>query len=226
MNVTSEIAQQDYEAALARIAAYRDQLDHADKQADQNSLDRAADLEMIYQAMRWVDEMPAPVHKVWRGRPVDPRSRNRFASWVLQQTGLNPSYVKRLHSASEIAANIGAQGTIIQPTSERALRSLQRLRRAGYGDRIPEVYKMAVQLADGRAPTSAETQRAVRDFLAKYTTAQRRQQQAKNWLEQRRAAIIRDFTILLEAGQHATAEDALNEMLAAYHAHVPAEDAQ
>jgi hypothetical protein len=100
---------------------------------------------------------------------------------------------------------------------------LVRLRRAGYGDHIADVYRSAVQLADGQAPTYAETSRAVRDFLAKYTTTQRRQHQAQNWFEQRRAAIIRDFNILLEAGQHATAEETLNEMLTAYHAHVPAE---
>ncbi len=41
---TETIAQQDYEAALARVAAYREQLERADTQADQNSLDRAADL--------------------------------------------------------------------------------------------------------------------------------------------------------------------------------------
>lgn len=164
--------QQEYDAALARVAAYREQLERADSQADQNSLDRAADLELIYQSMRWVDEVPAPKNKVWRGRPVDPRSRNRFATWVLQQTGLNPSYVKRLHSAHE---NFGALGTKIPPTGERALRPFQRLRRAGYGDRIPDVYKMAVQLSEGRPPTSAETRQAVRDFLVQWSPAQRRE---------------------------------------------------
>jgi hypothetical protein len=215
-------SQQEYEAALARIEAYREQLERADKQADQNSLDRARDLELLYQSMQWVDQLPAPKHQVWRGRPVDPRSRNRFASWVLQNTGLNPGTVRRLHAADEVV-NSCSLGAI---KSERAIRPLLRLRRAGYGDRIPEVYKMAVQLAEGQPPTSAETKQAVRDFLAKYTTAERRQRQAKNWFEQRRASIIRDFNILLEAGQNATAEETLNEMLAAYHAHVPEEGTQ
>ncbi len=166
--------QQDYAAALARIAAYREQLERADSQADQNSLDRAGDLELLYQSMQWVDELPAPVHKVWRGRPVDPRSRNRFATWVLQQTGLNPSRVGQLHRAHELTGIIGT-GYKEFLTSEKALRPFARLKRAGYGDRIPEVYKMAIELAEGRAPTSAETRQAVRDFLAQWSPQQRRE---------------------------------------------------
>lgn len=166
--------QQEYEAALARVAAYREQLERADTQADQNSLDRAADLELIYQEMRWVDEMPAPVHQIWRGRPVDPRSRNRFATWVLQQTGLKPTTVSQLHKAHEVVGIIADTSAVI-PASARALHAFSRLRRAGYGDRIPEVYKMAVQLAEGRPPTSAETKQAVRDFLAQWSPQQRRE---------------------------------------------------
>lgn len=200
MNVPTEIMQQqEYAAALARIAAYREQLERADRTADQNSLDRAADLEMIYEAMRWVDELPAPKNTVWRGRPVDPRSRNRFATWVLQQTGLNPSRVRQLHNARELLTGITATGVTVIPAGEGALRPLARLRRAGYGDRIPEVYKMAVQLADGHAPTSAETRQAVRDFLARYTTAQRRQATAAEALAKRQQAIRAQFIVLLGA---------------------------
>jgi hypothetical protein len=199
MNVPTEVMQQqEYAAALARIAAYREQLERADRQADQNSLDRAADLEVIYQAMHWVDEMPAPVHKVWRGRPVDPRSRNRFATWVLQQTGLKSTQVGQLHRAHELIGIISAAASVI-PDGEYALRPFARLRKAGYGDRIPEVYKMAVQLADGHAPTSAETRQAVRDFLARYTSAQRRQATAAEALARRQQAIRAQFIVLLGA---------------------------
>lgn len=220
-DVTVSLSDEEYAATLRRVRDYREQLQGADRQADRNSLDRARDLEVIYQSMRWVDELPAPKHQVWRGRPVDPQSRNRFATWVLQQTGLNPSYVKRLHSATEI---YGALGTINAPSGERALRPLQRLRRAGYGDRIPDVYKRAVELAEGNAPTSAETSRAVRDFLAQFTTTQKRERKSADWLEQRRQAIVRDFRILLEMEQFATAEQVLNEQLAAWHATAPKEE--
>lgn len=188
--------QNDYAEALARVRDYKEQLQRADRTADQNSLDRARDLELLYQSMQWVDELPAPKNAVWRGRPVDPRSRNRFATWVLQQTGLNPGYVKRLHTAVEI---YGAIGTEIPQTSEGALRPLQRLRRAGYGDHIPEVYRRAIELAEGRPPTSAETRQAVRDFLARYTTAQRRQSTAAEALAKRQQAIRAQFIVLLGA---------------------------
>jgi hypothetical protein len=174
MPETIEVAE-----AVERIKAYREQIEGADKQADRNSLDRAADLELIYQSMTWVEDLPAPKHKVWRGRPVDPKSRNRFAGWVLQQTGLSPSRVTRLHSAHEVAAIISAPGTVIRPQSERSLRSFARLRRAGYGDRIPDVYQEAVKLAAGAAPGSTETRRAVSEFLSQWSPQQRRERSAQ-----------------------------------------------
>lgn len=170
-NLTS-VPSADLAAALDRVRAYRAQLGRADEQADHGSLDRARDLETLYQAMRWVDELPAPKHAVWRGRPVDPRSRNRFATWVLQQTGLSPSQTRFLHLASEIELLLDSNTK--SPSGANTLRPLLRLKRAGYGSRIGEVYQAAVQLADGRTPTSAETSRAVRDALAQYTPAQRR----------------------------------------------------
>ena len=169
MTETEVVPQQEYDAALARIRDYRDQLQRADSQADQNSLDRAADLEILYRSMQWVDEVPAPKNKVWRGRPVDPKSRNRFAGWVLQQTGLSPSRVTQLHKANEVRGLISSALPI---NSARALQPFSRLRSAGYGDRIPDVYKRAVELAEGKSPTSKETTQAVRDYLAQFTTTQ------------------------------------------------------
>lgn len=190
------IAQNDYAEALTRVRDFKEQLQRADRTADQNSLDRAADLELLYQSMRWVDEIPAPKNTIWRGRPVDPRSRNRFAGWVLQQTGLHPSRVGQLHRAHELTGIIGT-GYKQFLTSEKALRPLARLRRAGYGDHIPEVYKRAIELAEGRPPTEAETRQAVRDFLARYTTAQRRQSTAAEALAKRQQAIRAQFVVLL-----------------------------
>ncbi len=172
MSQAEVLTRQEYDAALARVAAYRDQLERADRQADQNSLDRARDLELLYQAKHWVDEMPAPKNKVWRGRPVDPESRDRFAKWALQKTGLTPSRVGYLHRAHDVVT-LYLDAVQIKPTGEFAVRPFARLRRAGYGDRIPEVYKRAVELAEGRPPTSAETRQAVRDFLAQWNPAQR-----------------------------------------------------
>lgn len=213
--MTAEIvSQQDYDAALARVAAYREQLQRADRQADQNSLDRARDLELLYQAMRWVDEVPAPKNTVWRGRPVDPRSRNRFAGWMLQKTGLNPSTVRKLHGAYEIVDELNScYGVTLNPTGAEATRPLQRLRRAGYGHRIGDVYKNAIQLAEGQQPTSAETRQAVRDFLAQFSRAERRTQDIKNKWQRKRDLIKRQFTELLDDGQLATAQDTLNDLI-------------
>lgn len=169
------MADEDYAAALARVSEYRAQLARADGEADRGSLARAADLQYLYDQMRWVDELPPPLHKVWRGRPVDPQSWNRFAKWVLQVTGLGERYTAYLHRAHDTVRIIG---TVVQinrdEVGERALRPLARLRTAGYGDRIPEVYKNAVALAEGRPVTSADTRQAVNDYLAARSPSQRR----------------------------------------------------
>jgi hypothetical protein len=216
----TKIAQQDYAAALGRIRDYKTQLDSADRQADLNSLERARDLELLYQSMRWVDELPAPKNVIWRGRPVDPRSRNRFATWVLQTTGLKPAHVGKLHRADEMLGIIGPAG-LINPTGEWALRPLVRLRRAGYGDHIADVYRSAVQLADGHAPTYAETSRAVRDFLARYTQTQRRVASAGERLERYQKRIAEDFIQLLGMDP-ALAGTTLNGLIDTYNARISA----
>lgn len=192
----TEIAQTEYTAALDRIRDYKKQIEGADRQADQNSLDRARDLELLYQSMRWVDELPAPKHQVWRGRPVDPRSRNRFATWVLQTTGLSTSYTKRFAVAIDL---LDSSDTVTKnpPTGEGALRPLQRLRRAGYGEHVNDVYGRAVELAEGRPVTVAETRQAVRDFLAKYTRTERSAASAGERLQRYQKRISEDFTLLL-----------------------------
>jgi hypothetical protein len=197
---------EEYDAALTRVAAYRDQLEHADKQADQNSLDRARDLELLYQSMRWVDEVPAPKNKVWRGRPVDPRSRNRFATWTLQKTGLNPSRVRQLHNAREMLDGLIDTGVTVNPVGERALRPFGRLRRAGYGDRLGDVYKMALQLAEGRSPTARETSQAVRDYLAQFSTGQRRERSKAEVARSHRAKAQTAVEVLWHDGDQAEAE--------------------
>jgi hypothetical protein len=205
----------DVTAALARIRDYREQVQRADRQSDQNSLDRARDLELIYQSMQWVDDLPAPKHQVWRGRPVDPRSRNRFATWVLQQTGLSPSYTRRFALAVDLVNSCD----LVTINSERALRPLLRLRRAGYGEHIPEVYKRAVELAEGQPPTSAETTRAVRDFLAKYTRTDRQKASSAEKLAAYQKRIGESFTLLMGLDQQ-LAGTTLNSLIDAYNTRI------
>ena len=215
---TETVTQEGYQAALDRLRDYRKQLQGADRQADRNSLDRARDLELLYRAMQWVDEIPAPKHQVWRGRPVDPRSRNRFASWIVQTTGLRPSTVRKLHAADEIAGIIVPSGTVI-PGGEWALRPFMRLRRAGYEDHIIDVYRAAVQLADGDTPGYAETDRAVRDFLARYTPGQRQAASASVRLSKYRERITADFVYML-ANDAQLAGATLNGLIDAYNTRI------
>jgi len=191
----------DLVAALDRVRDYAEQIRQADRNADHGSLDRARDLELIYQAKKWADEMPAPVHQVWRGAPVDPYSRNRFASWVLQNSGLVPSRVRQLHGALEVtdAFIVTAVTTNQVPTGEWAVRPLVGLRRAGYADRIGEVYQRAVELADGALPTQAETKRAVKDFKSQFTRTQLRQSSAAEKAHQYQRQCTLAFAKLLGA---------------------------
>ena len=214
-----KVTEEDYNAALERIGAYREQLAEADQHADLGTLDRARDLELLYQDMRWLDEVPAPKNTIWRGRPVDPRSRNRFAQWVLQKTGLHPSRVRQLHNASEMVGALIDTGVSVIPPGEGAVRPLFRLRRAGYGDHIAAVYKRAVELADGSPPTARETKKAVRDFLAQYTPSQRRTASETERRAVYRRRMSDSFLLLLEADPVA-AHDALDELIKAYNERV------
>lgn len=217
MTMTTETVTEEA-AALERLRAYREQIQRADRQADQNSLDRAADLELLYQAKQWVDQLPAPKNTVWRGRPVDPQSRNRFASWVLQQTGLHPSRVRQLHDAREV---IGLIDTPYQEflSGEYSVRPLKRLRKLGYSESISEVLKRAVQLAEGQSVTSAETTQAVRDFLATHTSGQRRAAVAAETIRQRQERIRAQFVVLLGADKE-SAGLTLNALIDLYNEQV------
>lgn len=200
----------EYQAALERVRAYREQLNEADRRTDQGSLDRARDLELLYQEMRWVDELPAPKNKVWRGRSVDPRSRNRFATWVLQQTGLVPSRVRQLHLAEETVGILVTAVTVI-PDGEWALRPLRRLDRQGYGDHLIDVYKRALELAEGDVPTYAHTSKAVRDFLAQYSAPQRQLAVKTHKAEELRKKAIRIIDELIDIGAYGDAQQVLRE---------------
>jgi hypothetical protein len=172
--VTETLPDPKREAAIQRIRDYVGQLQRADRDADQGSLQRAEDLELIYQDMRWADDLPQPKHEVWRGRPVDPKSRNRFAGWVLQTTGMTPGRVRQLHLARDLMENYCYQVAVI-PEGERVLRPLRGLVSKGYGESVKRVYENAVKLAGGSSPTARDVTTAKREFLAQFTRTQRKQ---------------------------------------------------
>ena len=75
---------------LAELYEYAEQIADADSRNDSSSMDKAAKLEALYLSTAWSDEWsaakPAKPHDAV-GRPVDPRSRNRFNEWMQWRAG-------------------------------------------------------------------------------------------------------------------------------------------
>lgn len=221
--MTQPIVEQEYQAAVQRLRDFVGQLAAADRTADQGSLDRAADLALIYEAKAWKDEVPAPKNTVWRGRPVDPDSRNRFATWALQQLGLSPAITKELLRAHDWMGRFMAEASAVSPSGKWALRPLYRLERVGRADEVPEVYRRAVELAEGRPPTAAETKAAVRDYMAQFTPSQKRTLATKTTAQALHDRIVREFRDLLDLGYLGTAQTTINDLLQEFRAHEPKE---
>ena len=95
----------DYDTALARVRAYAKKIRDGERAADQESLDRAADLAFLYEDRRWVEEEAAagraPKTTMFRGRPVDPAAKHRFGTWLYNRGDLGPSQTTRLLKANE-----------------------------------------------------------------------------------------------------------------------------
>lgn len=186
-----------------------------DERADRESLERAADLELIYSAMEWISEMPKPKAKRV-GRRVDPKSREQFAKWVRQRWGWgSQSYLSYLSEAQ----SFHLQHALEMKTTERTLRPLWKLRAEGYGDYLLEVWQRAVKTASDH-PTSADVRREVTAFLQAHkppiknaasdprTEAERRQA--------KQARTIAAFEDLLSDGDNLLSKETLNKMMTLY----------
>lgn len=208
------MATNDYSAALARLRKYAEAIRTGEQVVDQDSLARAADLALIYEDKRWVkelaDEGKAPKNAVYRGRPVDPESRNRFASWVLTHEGLSPSYTKRLLRAHDWRGNYGATGTEI-PT-EGAIRPLYALERRGQGSSTADVIARAAELADGEPITAAHTRQAVSEFWTKYSPGEKRRMDRDAQAQRHSATMRREAQWLIDNGYLKTLADTLTEL--------------
>lgn len=203
-----------YDEALARVRDYAAKIRAGEQATDQDSLARAEDLALIYEDKRWVqelaDEGKAPKTKVYRGRPVDPESRNRFASWVLTREGLGPSYTKRLLQANDWRSNYGAPGTVI-PT-ERAMRPLYALERRGRGASTAEVIERAHELAEYGPVTAAQTRQAVSEFWAKYSPGEKRRMDRDAEAKRHATKLRTEARWLIENGYFRTLADVLTEL--------------
>jgi hypothetical protein len=150
----------DRKAALKRLGKFADQQRDSDDLADRGSLDRAADIVALYEDRSWVKELPPPKVARNRGRPVDPESFSRFSKWLAEQTSLTGRRAYQLRDAFELAETYLNQ-VQIKPHGERDLRPLRWLARHNYGERISDVWNLAVELADGRTPSSRTVRRAL-----------------------------------------------------------------
>ena len=151
---------------LAELYEYAEQIADADSRNDSSSMDKAAKLEALYLSTAWSDEWsaakPAKPHDAV-GRPVDPRSRNRFNEWLQWRAGkehrmaLHRGYIYRMLTAREIASYV-APG---RHNSEKALRPWAWMLKAKYGERLPEVERMALEIANGKPVTESVARKAL-----------------------------------------------------------------
>lgn len=151
---------------LAELYEYAEQIADADSRNDSSSMDKAAKLEALYLSTAWSDEWsaakPAKPHDAV-GRPVDPRSRNRFNEWMQWRAGkehrhaLQRTHIYQLLTAREIAGYIRGRGY----NSEWSLRPWAWMLKAKYGDRLPEVERIALEIANGSAVTQSVARKAL-----------------------------------------------------------------
>jgi len=208
----------DYETALARVRAYAEKIREGEKVADQESLDRAADLSALYADKRWMLEEAAagraPKTKVHNGRPVDPAARHRFGTWLYHQGGLAPRQTTRLLKAHEWVGTFSSSRQISRLAGENSINPLYALGRKGYGDETPKVLARAQEIAgDGMPITSAHTKQAIREFWAAIPKPEQRKQAKTARADQLRQRALTIIDELIEMGAYGSAQQALREGL-------------
>ncbi|MBO0864842.1 MAG: hypothetical protein J2P16_07215 [Mycobacterium sp.] len=202
----------DYELAVERVRAYARKIRDGEQVIDSESLDRAADLTLIYNAKRWVDEMAAagkgPKNRMARGKPVDRESTNQFTIWILEEEGLSQSRTKQLLRVDGWRRNYGHAVQII-PT-EWAARPLYALESKGHGDATGEVVAHAAELAEGGTITAAHTKKAVSEYWASLPKSKRRKLTLKQQTESHIAKFRTEVNWLIDHRQFGTLQKQLH----------------
>ncbi len=193
------LTQEEYNAALAALAAYEARIAESDLLAQRDSIRVAEILDRLYHDGRWVaernEQRVARAKTPRGGRPVDPASRSQFSTWVRDRYNrLAPSTTYRLLDAQRIATEFLRHGERT-PSQEAQLRPLKPLlsKANGSGARIPEVWDMACNLAadDGRdQPTSEDVKRGIAEWRREHLTqTQVRRERAEDhaWVKERQA---------------------------------------
>lgn len=224
------LTQEQYEAALAELAEYERRIAESDRLSQADSMRKAEVLAELFADSRWVEERNAERAKTAKtprgGRPVDPTSRSQFSTWVRgRYTRLAPSTTYRLLDAYQIKTEFLRHGEIT-PSEEAALRPLKRLLKVAHGSgvRIPEVWEIAVKLADGGAPTGSQVREAIAEWeRVNLPKGMKRREQVTDQAQRRARHAKSDFMWLLENEYLATAQNTLNELIAEFNSRAPEE---
>jgi hypothetical protein len=160
------------EELLDEVATYADRLADSDSLADTGSMAAAEALAELYEKREWVDEWleqkPIRERKAYiGGRPPEPDSRNRFSQWLVWKEQQRQRRSVQTRTTYQLLNAYDVKGYLRQAqiTSERVIRPLDWLRKNRYTDRLPEVWRLAVDLAGSAdAVTSAHTRQALADW--------------------------------------------------------------
>jgi hypothetical protein len=205
-----------YDDALDRVRAYAQKISEGERAADRESLDRAADLAMLYEDKRWIEEEAAagraPKTKVHNGRPVDPAAQHRFGTWLYHKGELGPRQTTKLLKAHDWVQSYSSTRRISALAGENTIRPLYELGRKGYGSDTPKVLARAQEIAgDGMPVTSSHTKQALREFWASIPKPARARTETIHKAEQMRKKAIADIDALIELGAYGDAQQVLRE---------------
>jgi len=156
---------------LKIIGDYAEQIIAAEELAAHDSMTVAEALEALYESRTWVVEFlgvkPKPQRPTNRWQED---SRHRFSQWVmwkLEQEGRPPlknRHTYQLLNAAEVARQI-PNLRAAQIRTEFTIRPLTWLKTNRYADRIPDVWKIAVELAGSAdSVTSAHVRQALQQW--------------------------------------------------------------
>jgi hypothetical protein len=204
----THLTDEDFEAAVKRLRAFKDQQEQSEQLADEGSLERAFDLAAVLEDQRWADDLPPIKISHRRGRLVDPYGKSRLARWVKEHIGFHYSYTYRLINTAAIAEELFRPGERIQNVTERSLRPLGRLLRQDRLDETPVVWEKAVRLAGGHTPSAEQVRAALRE----YDPPRRSSVDTKGSQRGIEFQILAEFRQLIKAGKYRTAGELINEM--------------
>lgn len=205
--MTTTLTQQQYEAALAELAEYERRIAESDRLAQSDSLKVAETLAALQKDSRWVEEWNA--HRASSGKtarsrkPVDQENRSQFSTWVREKyRRIDPRDTYRLLDSHMIVASfLGSANKT--PTAEAQVRPLKVLLKVAHGSgaRIPEVWDIAVKLADGGVPTAPQVKEAIAEWKRLHlTTTQERHERAIDRAEMKRRKAEAAWRELLAVG--------------------------